>query len=269
MTSLEIVATGEIVEPMNAEEASSVTTQIKIKLDVMADNYESVQPLIREALTRQAYAALGYKAPGDYIADRFGGALARLDVDVRRAFVKEMSAAGMSTRQIAPVLGVSKSQVAVDREVSSTGRLATCPDCGNRLDHGETCEGCYPAYSDMARIVDDLEDDDDPALTEEECRALADPDDLDDEPEPEPAPRVIGSDGKSYPATKPRKANRRAITDAFWTATYDLGKKVTTLTNLAGDDRFTKNADQLREKNLSDLIRARDALQCVIDQLAA
>lgn len=111
--------------------------------------------------------------------------------------------------------------------------------------------------ADAAREADELEasvHDDEPALTNEECRALADPGDLsDDEPDytPEPAPE------------KPRRA---ALPDAFWRATYDLEKKVTTLKNLAKDDRAQKNADQIREQSLSYLIRARDELQLVIDQ---
>jgi len=38
-----------------------------------------------------------------------GGSLHRLGVEVRRAVVGELTAAGMSTRTIAPVVGVGKS----------------------------------------------------------------------------------------------------------------------------------------------------------------
>lgn len=119
---------------------------------------------------------------------------------------------------------------------------------------------------DAAPMSDVEFTDDEPALTDEECEALADPGDL-DEPEPE---RITGMDGKSYPKPSPQlpRSNRRPITEAFRDAAYDLGKRVITLTNLAADDRFNRNADQLAERNLSDLIRTRDALQRVIDQLS-
>lgn len=268
--ALEVIETGEIVEAMTAEEASSITTRITVKLDAIADNYESVMPLIREAITRQAHTALGYRSAGEYAADRFGDALSRLGIDTRRAVVKELTEAGLSTRAIAPIVGVSHETVRSDaqsgvKSLTPAPRAASaCSDCGNVLAPGETCEGCYPPAYDAD--TDAWADDDEPALTDEECRALADPAGLvDDEPEAES--RVTGIDGKSYPATAPRKPNRRPITDAFWTATYDLEKKVTTLTNLATDDRFKSNADQIRDRNLNDLIRARDALQGVIDQL--
>lgn len=239
--ALEIVETGEIVQPMGAEEASSITTQIVVKLDAIADNYQAVMPLIREAITRQAHLALGYASAGAYVSDRFGKALSRLGIDTRRQVVKELTEAGLSTRAIAPIVGVSHKTIVTDRQV-------------------------VPAVPPESSL------DDDPALTDEECEALADPMDLgDDEPyddEPEPG-RTTGIDGKSYPKPTPQlpRSNRRPITDAFRSAAYDLGKKVKTLTNLAADDRFNKNADQLAERNLSELIRARDALQRVIDQL--
>ena len=58
------------------------------------------------------------------VQDRFGGALTRLPVDLRRPVVHELASAGMSTRAIAPVVGVSKSLVAQDlNEVSTSGHL--------------------------------------------------------------------------------------------------------------------------------------------------
>lgn len=206
-TALEIVATGEVVEQMTAEEASSITTRISVKLDAIADNYEAVMPLIREAITRQAHVALGYRSAGEYAADRFGDALGRLGIDTRRAVVKELTEAGLSTRAIAPIVGASRETVR--RDISGDTGVSpvpaptvTCSDCGNVLSPGETCEGCYaPAYD----ADTDAWADDEPALTEEECRALADPDDLDEEPEPQPA-RITGRDGRSYPATRTRVA---------------------------------------------------------------
>lgn len=109
-----------------------------------------------------------------------------------------------------------------------------------------------------ALILASEDEDDDPELTEEECRALADPADLyDDEAAVDPDPE---------PEDRPRR--RRPITDAFWTATYDLERRLTTLKNLAKDDRAKRNADQIREQTLPYLIRARDELSLVIDQLS-
>lgn len=112
--SLHIIETGEVVEPLTKVEAERLTARIADKLDSIADNLEQVLPLIGEALTRQAWSALEYPSPTAYVRERFAGALTRLPYEIRQPVVHQLSAAGMSTRAIAPIVGVSKSQVAND-----------------------------------------------------------------------------------------------------------------------------------------------------------
>lgn len=134
--------------------------------------------------------------------------------------------------------------------------------------------------------------DDEPSLSQEECEALDELNGFEDvaggfgvdldEPDPdEPeggfdalAARIaqgldaaVETDRPAPAPPTPKSPARKPITDAFFAAAYSLGQRITTLTNLAGDDRFKRNADQLAQKHLSDLIRSRDALQRVIDQL--
>lgn len=73
-----------------------------------------------------------------------------------------------------------------------------------------------------------------------------------------PAPR---------PPTAARTPSRRPLPDAFSDAVYDLRKRVATLHNLAADDRFAANKEKVAAKNRSDLIRARDALDRLLEQL--
>lgn len=80
----------------------------------IADNYTAVMPLIREAIDRNVHAVLGYASPGAYVKDRFGDALGKLGVELRREVVKELSRAGLSTRAIAPVVGVTRQMVSKD-----------------------------------------------------------------------------------------------------------------------------------------------------------
>lgn len=229
--------------------ARDLTDRIKIAV-------EGTWELIKEAYVSRAWEALGYRSWDDYCTREFGTSRLRLPREERQEVVASLRESGLSIRAIAAATGDSVGTV---HDALGSGVQDRTPDPD-------------PAPFDPQPIADELaafdatyddDGDDDPPLTQDECEALADPDDLDDEP----APRVTGTDGRSYPATRPKKSNRKPITDSFWTATYDLGKKVNTLTNLAADDRFTKNADQIRDRNLNDLIRARDALQCVIDQL--
>lgn len=103
-----------IREQLTREEAERLTNRIALKFDSMADTYVGALPLVREAIERGAYLALGYRSLGEYVADRFGGALAKLGVEIRREVVRELTAAGLSTRAIAPVVGTSFKTVARD-----------------------------------------------------------------------------------------------------------------------------------------------------------
>jgi len=100
---------------LSRADAERLTVRIDLKLGTLADAYESVMPLIRQAIDGRAHEALGYPSIGAYAADRFGDKLTRLGVDIRRDVVKELTAAGMSTRDIAPVVGVSHVTVANDQ----------------------------------------------------------------------------------------------------------------------------------------------------------
>ena len=115
--------------------------QIRRHLDDLADTYSVVMPMIREAIEQQDYFALGYRSPGEYVSDRFGGALTRLGADVRRVVVAELSAAGMSVRAIAPVVGASVGTVHSDQVF--------------RTEHLEAGEPQSPAHHKVAEEAAD------------------------------------------------------------------------------------------------------------------
>ncbi|WP_100494939.1 ParB/RepB/Spo0J family partition protein [Mycobacteroides abscessus] len=109
-----------------------------------------------------------------------------------------------------------------------------------------------PQPASKPRPVPEPVEDDDQDIADD---AVAEPDWRDeaadtDEPEPE------------------AKRRRRPITDAFDSAAWDLSKIITRIENLAADDRFEKNKDQIASTKASDLVRARDALQRVIEKLS-
>lgn len=66
---------------------------------------------------------------------------------------------------------------------------------------------------------------------------------------------------------EPRKRPDPPITKSFFTANYELTKAVGRVVRLSENDRFKKNKDQISGCHLSDLIRARDAINGVIQQL--
>ncbi len=96
-------------------EAEAITTAIAGHLDALAENYAAVLPLIREAIEKGVPEILGYRSVGEYVSDRFKGALTGLGIDVRREVVAELSGAGLSTRAIAPIVGVSNYTVHADQ----------------------------------------------------------------------------------------------------------------------------------------------------------
>lgn len=112
-------STGEITT-LDAAAAERRAERITLRLEAIAENLSLVLPMIREAIEERDDLALGYRSPGEYVADRFGASLERLGLDVRTAVVKELTAAGLSTRAIAPVVGVSEATIRRDIRRPST-----------------------------------------------------------------------------------------------------------------------------------------------------
>lgn len=106
--------TGEITEPFTEAEATRLTNQVRLLLTSMLDQRDKVVGLIREARERRAYTAMGYPSWTAYVADQFADALPRLDRDDRVAMAVDLAEMGMSSRAIAPVLGVTDRQVRTD-----------------------------------------------------------------------------------------------------------------------------------------------------------
>lgn len=245
------------IPEITADQARDLTDRIKIAV-------EGTWHLITEAYTSRAYLALGYRNWDDYCTREFGTARLRLPREERSEVVASLRESGLSFRAIAAATGDSHETVRrslppvtnVTPESKPHPEPVLSQDDCEALDDTEWCdcgEGLCECLAGECSCgwVPELPQDDHP------------------EPEPEPVQRITGTDGKSYPVPKPAegKPNRRPLPDAFWRATFDLGKEVTRIEKLSADDRFSRNADQIRQSNLPDLIRARDALQRVIDKL--
>lgn len=74
--------------------------------------------LVSQRLNLPQWRALDYASPTAYVSERFAGALTRLPVEVRRPVVAQLSAAGMSTRAIAPIIGKAQQTVSDDIRAS-------------------------------------------------------------------------------------------------------------------------------------------------------
>lgn len=224
--------TGEIVAPMSVDEARRITERIRLTASSARESLDRLQRLMEEAQTGQAHVALGYASWTAYIADVFSEEPLRLPRDQRQELVGYLAGEGMSTRAIAGVTGVGVGTVS--RDLSRPVPNGT-PETPQGEDHS-------------------------PTETPEEPVAPAHP----------AAKPITGMDGKTYsrPEPKaPRAAPRRAITDQFFDAAYDLGKKAESIHRLIGDDRFAQNAEKVAAKHRNDLLRIRDLLEQVINAL--
>lgn len=238
---------GELDAVIDPAAARLLTDRIKIGV-------EAVWELITQAYTQRAWSALGYQSWDDYCTREFGTTRIRLPREERAEVVASLRDSGLSERAIASATGMGKGTV--HRELSGGPNGAPgepLPD--NYMDAPGGVTDSTPGQTD--RVADAL------------ARAKAASGEQPAAEPPAPKP-VIGLDGKQYQPTKPdapKPPKRKPITDAFDAANYELRRAVERVVRLTEDDRLQKNKDQIVGANLSDLIRARDALSGVIQQL--
>lgn len=240
--SLHVIETGEVVEEMTRVEAERITSRIADKLDSIADNLEQVLPLIGEALTRMAWRALDYASPTAYVSERFAGTLTRLPVEVRRPVVAQLNAAGMSTRAIAPIVGVQHSAVAKDLRKQG-------------VSNGHTLEAETERLTDEPGQVIKLTG----------SNSVVSPGE--DLPKPE---KITGMDGKEYKRPEPKPDNKprpESITSQFTGAITELNKILDKFYRISENKNFDRNKEQVATLHGSDLNRAISELQTLADAL--
>lgn len=238
-----------VVPTITADEARRLTERIRLTAHSARESIEKLHALVDEAKAGNAHLALGYASWTAYLSDVLGDEPLRLARDQRQELVGFLAGEGMSSRAIAPIVGVTDRQVRTD--MTGGGKNFPPEPKADDFDGSDWIEP-DPDPQEAARSV--------------VAAAFAQR----DEPAPAPA-KVTGLDGKSY--TKPAKAeatrmpNRRALPDQFFDANYDLMKVIERIGRLAADDRFPSNAEKVGAKHRTDLLRAIDALQGVVDRL--
>ncbi|MEG8184273.1 hypothetical protein GZH49_38105 [Nocardia terpenica] len=221
-------------EPITVESSTSdaLTTQGARELtDRIKSHVEQAWELIKQAYTARAWIPLGYGSWDDYCAAEFDRARIRVPREERAEIVASLREIGMSTRAIAVATGIS--QPTVRRDLADSGESFDSPDVVAGKD-GKTYQ---------------------PKL-------------VDAEPIPSTEPEEASSgDGAEDERSEARSRRKPPITKSFDNVRRNLAQTTHQLVRLADDDRFDRYASQLAHQYLSDLIRARDALQGVIDRL--
>ncbi|KZM70783.1 hypothetical protein AWN90_40210 [Nocardia terpenica] len=206
---------------------------------------EAVWELIRRAYLTRAWAVLGYRSWDDYCTREFGASRLRLPREERHEIVVSMREIGMSTRAIAAATGVSKNTITEDlRQVSQSGTPE--PEAIAGID-GRT----YPPSASKPPVTDLISANE---LAELNSAITA------------PAPTIV-TPGPLGEKPLPRPRNRAPLPDSFSHKAFELTRAAESLKGKTDDDRFARNAEEIARKNLGDLIRARDAVQYVIDRL--
>lgn len=236
------------IPEMSVTEARRITERIRLAAMSFADAKAKLAQYVDEAREGRAWAVLGFRSWTEYLTDVFSDEPLRLTRDERREIVGQLSDAGMSTRAIAPIVGMSQKTVVKDLQVIPEVSPAPAPadseedysELVNGLEHVVTHVSIDPPVPGAARG-------------------------------PLPVPKKItGIDGKEYSRPEPRapeepvKQRRRPLTDAFFDATYDARKKIETLVRLTQDDRFSQNREQVASKHGNDLREIADALADVL-----
>lgn len=201
--------------------ARRLTERIRQVARGIADSVADLRAMVAEAKEAGAHELLGYSSWTAYLRDVFGDEPLRLARDVRQELVAELAAQGMSTRAIAPIVGVSKSLVADDLvQVSSSGQVE----------------------ADLARDVPDLPVD----LVTGEVSEAGDEDDrgeavvVVEQSITEKTRTVTGLDGKTY-TTKPSAPRRGSLIEDARNAGWQLRKAIERVQRISEDDRFGKN----------------------------
>lgn len=241
---------------VDAGAARALTDRIKTGV-------EAVWELIKQAYEQRAWDALGYACWDDYCTREFGTSRLRLPREERPEVVASLRESGLSLRAIASGTGLSVNTIR--KELDQVYQTDTPPDpAGDRADAiaEELIEQQLPPLPENYMDVPGAVTDSTPGQTDRVSEAIAKAK-AQASPETGPPP-TIGRDGKSYSQTA-SPSRRRPLPESFGDAVSDLTRILTRIDGIVSDDRFEKNADQMAHR-VSDLVRARDALQRVISK---
>lgn len=225
--------------------ARKITERLRLQATNYQEAREKVLATLAEARDGGAAELLGYASWTAYMAEVFGDAPLRLERDARQELVAELSAQGMSTRAIAPIVGVSNYTVSKDLETS--GGVSNLTPVADRSVRGESSDSPEPATQTMMRVNPDT-----------------------GEVEDVPARHITGMDGKEYAVPlkpEPRKAQRRALTEVARDAGWDVRKAVERLERIREDDRYSRNKKEVAALMRGHLMYVIETCQGFLDDI--
>ena len=252
------VETTELVS-LSASEAQRLTQRIKLVASSVRDSLAKLRDLVEEARGTDAWQVLGFHSWTAYLADTLGSEPMRLDREERQELVGYLAGEGLSTRAIAPIVGVSQMQVVRDVQKPAETNVSPAPaftpvsDTHHEFPKGDMWSPDESFTDSTAAPV---------VMVNTETGEVTDP-----TPVPvitettvtEKTRTVIGLDGKTY-TPEARLKQRKPITDAARDAGWELRKAVERIQRLTDDDRFTRYKDDVMSLLLPHLDFAIEAI---------
>ena len=235
---------------LTEQEARRLTERIRTRLDRVSTAWADLATSITEAYQRRADLALGYGSWAEY-AEKELRPSEGLAASVRQQLVGMLSAQGMSTRAIAPAVGVNQATAVRDVQVMRDASPAT-PE---RID---------PATGEV--LVLDAHRREVLVQAEQEGHVIA----LTGPASVATPGRVVGLDGKTYTRPEPKAAEparRAALPPMVQSAGWDLTKTVDRIQRLADDDRFAGHQKEMAPHLRSHLTHAIEVCQDLLDRI--
>jgi len=206
---------------MGVDEARRLTERIRLTALSVRDGMEKVQGLVEQARDGNAHLALGYASWTAYLSDTLGSEPLRLPRDQRQELVGYLAGEGMSTRAIAPVVGVTHETVAQDLKAP--------------------VRNLTPAPADVPVDLAAVD------MTTGEIR--------------EPVTGLDGKTYSRPAPVAPRATPRRSLVDTARDAGQELRKATERLERIAADDRLTRNKEEVAAHLRHHLNRAIEVCQ--------
>lgn len=261
-------------EVMDTDQAHRLDSRIRLLSNTIGDNLTKLTDLIAEAKRGQIHLALGFPSWTAYLSSALSQLEMALAGPARRELVTLLADEGMSNRAIAQAVGVSEITVRRDKEQvrhdvapdeSETAAPVACPPSPR----SPKLEGRRDwAGQERSNVVGlDGKTYTPPRIKSEVSQRDGIDELVDWQMQNARGPgRWLGRKPRREPPR--REPRRRPITDAFPEQVRKVYHAAESLERLSRDDRFGRNVNALSCR-LSDLIRARDALDRIIARFDA
>lgn len=251
----------ELAYSCTRKEAEAITSRFREALSRFESSWAVLATIAIDAYTHRVWIPLGYISWDAYCSAEIDTSAARIPREIRVEIVGQMSAAGMSTRAIAPVTNMTHQTVVRDQRrivAQATARLSPTPAPGSGSGSGSE------SSSSVTFVPPDFDTDDEANEANEANAELAA---ITREILP---PQILSKDGRKYPRKAPKAAEPPRRLD-MPTQAKDLAEDVRKLANkiqkLRQDDRFGRNKEQVSAILSTNLLNAIEVYQDLLNAL--